>query len=68
VGIWGSRADYLSTFVSCFLPVVFVYYPLVLAGTNLAKEGRLPVIASVWAANVLTACVGAWMLRRLFRQ
>lgn len=68
VGIWGNRADYLSTFVSCFLPVVFVYYPLVLAGTNLAKEGRLPAIASVWAANVLTASVGAWMLRRLFRQ
>ena len=28
VGIWFSRADYLSSFVSCFLPTVMTYYPL----------------------------------------
>lgn len=68
VGVWFHRADYLSTFVSCFLPIAFAYYPMVLAGTNLAKEGRLPAVISVWIADVATLIVGSIMLRRLFRQ
>src|SRR5439155_5152978 len=35
VGIWFSRGDFLSAFNTCFLPIVFVYYPLMLCGTNL---------------------------------
>ena len=51
VGIWFSRSDYLSAFITCFLPIVFVYYPLMLCGTNFAKEGKLPPMATVWAAD-----------------
>src|SRR5262249_50087842 len=36
VGIWFSRSDYLSSFITCFLPIVFVYYPLMLCGTGIA--------------------------------
>lgn len=68
VGVWFHRADYLSAFVSCFLPIAFAYYPMVLAGTNLAKEGRLPAIIAVWVADVATLVVGTIMLRKLFRQ
>ncbi len=67
VGIRFHRADYLSTFVSCFLPVVMIYYPLLLAGTNFAREGRLPAI-SVWIADIAAGIVGTFMLRRLFRR
>lgn len=66
VGIQFHRADFLSAFVSCFLPVVLIYYPLLLAGTNLAREGRVPAHVSVWVADVVAATVGALMLRRLF--
>src|SRR6266702_5891954 len=34
VGIWFSRSDYLSAFITCFIPIVIVYYPLVLCGTS----------------------------------
>jgi lipopolysaccharide export system permease protein len=68
VGIRFHRADYLSTFVSCFLPVVMIYYPLLLAGTNLAREGRLTASISVWIADIATGVAGTYMLRRLFRQ
>src|SRR5205085_12630919 len=68
VGIWFHRADYLSTFVSCFIPIVVIYYPLLLAGNNLAKEGRLPAAVSVWIADAVTFLVGAALIRRLFRQ
>jgi lipopolysaccharide export system permease protein len=68
VGIRFHRADYLSTFVSCFLPVVLIYYPLLLAGSNLAREGRMPAAVSVWIADITAGLVGTYMLRRLFRQ
>ena len=55
VGIWASRSDYLSTFVICFLPTVFAYYPLVLAGGNMAKDGKLPVVPAVWAPMPFSA-------------
>lgn len=67
VGIWFSRSDYLSAFITCFLPIVFVYYPLMLCGTNYAKEGQFPPIASVWAANVLMTLVGFVLLGRLIK-
>ena len=51
VGIWFSRSDYLSTFVSCFLPTIIVYYPLLLCGTNMAKDGRLSPVIGLWMAN-----------------
>src|SRR3954447_9647232 len=48
VGIWASRSDYLSVFMICFLPTMFLYYPLLLAGLNLAKNGKVPAW-SAWA-------------------
>ena len=47
VGLWANRADYLSTFVICFLPAVCVYYPLLLAGSNTnACAAKSPPAAS----------------------
>jgi lipopolysaccharide export system permease protein len=67
VGIWFSRSDYLSAFITCFLPIVFVYYPLMLCGTNLAKEGKFDPIVTVWAADAVMALVGLLLFRRLLR-
>jgi lipopolysaccharide export system permease protein len=67
VGIWFSRSDYLSSFITCFLPIVFIYYPLMLCGTNLAKEGKLHPALAVWAADILMAMAGVILFRRLLR-
>jgi lipopolysaccharide export system permease protein len=67
VGILLSRSDYLSSFIICFLPIVFVYYPLLLCGTGMAKEGRLSPIPLVWAANGVVAVVGLGLFRRLLK-
>jgi lipopolysaccharide export system permease protein len=64
VGLRASRADYLSVFMVCFLPSVLVYYPLLLAGANIAKNGRAPAEISVWAANAF-GLVAAFVLSRL---
>ena len=67
VGIWISRSDYLSAFITCFLPIVFIYYPLLLSGTNLARDGRFPPYVSVWAADILIGASGLCLFRRLLK-
>jgi lipopolysaccharide export system permease protein len=67
VGIWLSRSDYLSAFITCFLPIVFVYYPLLLCGTNFAKEGKLQPAVGVWAADALVALVGLILFGKLLK-
>ena len=68
VGIWANRSDYLSTFVISFLPTVLVYYPLLLAGSGLAREGRLPMAVGVWAANVFIGLAAVGLTFRLIRR
>src|SRR5205823_9954830 len=68
VGIWANRADYLSTFVICFLPTVFVYYPLLLFGSNTGKEGKLPLGLGCFLANIVVGVVGLVLTARLLRR
>jgi len=67
VGIWFSRADYLSSFITCFLPIVFVYYPLMLCGTGMAKDGKFIAWPLVFAADAVIAISGIILFRRLLR-
>jgi lipopolysaccharide export LptBFGC system permease protein LptF len=68
IGIWTSRSDFLSSFVIGFLPAVALYYPLVLCGTNLAKQGRIPMPPAVWAANVIFLVIAVALCRRVVRR
>jgi len=62
VGILFARRDFLSAFMTCFMPIIVVYYPLVLMGMNFGKEGILPS-AVVWAGNgVLAVFAGFFAL------
>jgi lipopolysaccharide export system permease protein len=67
VGIWLSRSDYLSSFIVCFLPIVLIYYPLMLCGTGLAKEGHINPVPLVWGANLLMGLIGGVLFWRLLR-
>jgi lipopolysaccharide export system permease protein len=65
VGIWFSRSDYLSAFITCFLPIVFLYYPLLLCSSNYAKQGY--PLAVVWASNAVMVVVGLVLFRQLLK-
>jgi lipopolysaccharide export system permease protein len=67
VGMWFSRSDYLSAFITCFLPIVFLYYPILLCGTNFAKSGRVDPLLPMWAANIMMGLVAVVLFRRLLR-
>lgn len=68
VGIWANRADYLSTFVICFLPAVFVYYPLLFAGGGLSRDGKVPLWFGYWLANITIGVVAILLNWRLLRR
>jgi lipopolysaccharide export system permease protein len=67
VGIWFSRSDYLSSFIVCFLPIVLLYYPLLLCGTGMAKDGRMDPVLLLWGANLIMALVGGVLFWRLMK-
>jgi lipopolysaccharide export system permease protein len=62
VGILFAKRDFLSAFMTCFLPIIGLYYPLMLVGTNLSKEGLLPPVISLWIGNVLLAILAGFVL------
>jgi lipopolysaccharide export system permease protein len=68
VGIWFSRSDYLSAFITCFLPTVFIYYPLLLCGTSYAKQGKYHPALALWVANLLMIAIAIVLFRRLVRR
>lgn len=68
VGIWANRADYLSTFVVCFIPTLVVYYPLLLAGSDMGKTGKLPLALGCWLADLVMGAVGLLLTWRLLRR
>jgi lipopolysaccharide export system permease protein len=66
VAVWLQRGDYLSAFVSCFLPIVTLYYPLVMLSLNLGKEGLAPPEV-MWTANLILAALAGLMVRPVWR-
>ena len=56
----GKGAGFVLTVV-----LVFVYYFLSSTGTALARQNKIPVIAGVWAVNVLFAIGGILLLRQM---
>ncbi len=41
VGILFAKRDFLSAFMTCFMPIILIYYPLMLFGVNTSKEGLI---------------------------
>ncbi len=61
VGIRFARRDFLSAFITCFVPIITLYYPLMLVGKNLGNEGMLPPYWSLSIGNALLAIL-AWVV------
>ena len=71
VGILFARRDFLSAFMTCFLPIITLYYPLMLVGVNMSKEGMLdwmPVpYISLWIGNLIMAVLAGLVLPSVIR-
>jgi lipopolysaccharide export system permease protein len=61
-----KHAEFLAIFFVCFLPILLVYYPLLAVSVDQAKDGAFPPPA-VWLGNIVLACWGIWLMRRVIR-
>jgi lipopolysaccharide export system permease protein len=66
VAMRNRSSDVMSVFFLCFLPVLLVYYPLLVVGENMARDGTLPYV-SVWMADAVLVVAGILLLRRSMR-
>jgi lipopolysaccharide export system permease protein len=66
VAILFQRGDYSSAFISCFLPIIVIYYPLVMFGFHFSKEGITPPFV-VWGANLMLVVLAALAFRPVMR-
>lgn len=62
-----KTSNYATTFGVCFLPILFVYYPLFMLGLNGAKLGTLPPYGA-WLGNVACMLFGSMLLIRELRR
>jgi lipopolysaccharide export system permease protein len=67
VGMLMAKSDFLSAFITCFLPIIVVYYPLVLMGINLGKEGIVGPWVVFAGDGVLLALFRAFALPPVLR-
>jgi lipopolysaccharide export system permease protein len=67
VAIWFQKSDFLSSFVTCFLPIVLIYYPLHMLAMNLGKEAINEHLA-LWMGNGVLGFAGLVLLWRLGRR
>jgi lipopolysaccharide export system permease protein len=60
------NSDLWTTFAVVFLPILLVYYPLLVLGVDYAKEGAVPPYA-VWTGNLVLGLVGIQLMRKIIR-
>jgi lipopolysaccharide export system permease protein len=56
-------SEFIASFFICFLPILVVYYPLLVVSVSKAKDGAFPP-QSVWIGNIVLAIVGVWLMHR----
>ena len=66
LAIWMKKTDFFSSFFACFVPILILYYPLLMFGLDQAKLGAMSP-SSVWLANLSIGLIGLWFLRQIHR-
>jgi lipopolysaccharide export system permease protein len=67
VGILFARGDFLSAFITCFVPIILVYYPLTLLAVNVGKDGLMNPTVALWAGNTVLGILAGLVLPSVIR-
>jgi lipopolysaccharide export system permease protein len=59
-----ARRQFLTTFFLCFLPILLVYYPVVLLMMSLSKGGDVHPAWAMWIGNAILLVSAAFVLRK----
>ena len=68
LGIIGAGVGRVAAFLVSIGPVLLIYFPIVMAGSNLARSGRVPGFPALWAGNAVLCVGGLVLLYRLSRR
>jgi lipopolysaccharide export system permease protein len=60
------HGEFWGSFFICFLPILLLYYPMLVGCVTWAKDGVVPPFTT-WLGNVVLALVGVWLVRRVIR-
>ena len=67
VSILFQRREFLQTFFFCFLPIITVYYPVMILVFNVFKERPDGTILMLWAPTVAITVLALPVLRRVLQ-
>jgi len=67
-GIVSARRTRVAAVIVGMAPIIVTYFPMVIAGSNLARQGTLPAYPAIWAGNAVLAIVGSILLYRVVRR
>ncbi len=59
-----AKRQFLTNFFLCFVPIILLYYPVVLLALNLSKTGTVDASWAMWVGNAVIAVAGVLVLRR----
>ncbi|HYO26401.1 MAG TPA: LptF/LptG family permease [Lacipirellulaceae bacterium] len=60
------HGEFWGSFFICFLPILLIYYPMLVGCVDWAKDGVIPP-QTVWLGDIVLAIVGIWLMRRVIR-
>jgi len=66
LAIWSKKQDIFASFFACFVPILILYYPLLMLGIEWGKSGLTPP-AFIWSGNLFIAAIGYWFYRKIHR-
>ncbi|HCS53951.1 MAG TPA: hypothetical protein DIW81_20590, partial [Planctomycetaceae bacterium] len=67
ISIIHAKKQFLTTFFMVFMPIVFLYYPIIMLSMNQAKNGTLEAYWVMWVANILASFIGGYLLWKVMR-
>ena len=62
-----ARRQFLTNFFLCFVPILLVYYPVVLLFVTLSKGAEVDPVWAMWIANGILLIVGGVILRKVLQ-
>lgn len=63
--IYYGRSQFLTNFFLCFVPVLMVYYPVVMLMMNLSKGDSVNPVWAMWVGNLILLLAGGYMLHKV---
>ncbi len=67
LAITQARRQVLTNFLTCFLPIIIVYYPVVMLCISQSRAGKVDPAWAMWIGNGVLFLAGSIMFRRCCR-